>query len=335
MIFPKEITSLVVIWSRFDPVHPALPPNSMLGTPTPTPWQHLTTSSAIERCHQHPILRHLQRQPKRHLLQHLPAASAIRYHQRHPRPHPWLNLPTSSAIKHCYQHPIRHLQGHPRWHPENKQTCATPRSWRRLQGVVCYKPAHQVSLPKQTSNRRPSVLRLHLLSGHLHRIRIISLGLPFPLKCAFMGSCLSVRGGCFLSDRNDFEMHPSLTMLLQQWPLQRTQVNKTEYKRHSPGWNSQLRLELWIHSQESWEATKTSGAKRLQCSSIKRSWKLQQWPSPPTVTFIMSFIFLSSCQRSHVFFPVLSLQILNKFAVELNGDSQRRQFLFRVWLDKY
>lgn len=46
----------------------------------------------------------------------------------------------------------------------------TPRSWRRLQRVVCYKPAHQISLPKQTSSGPPSVLRLI----HLQVIRMVS-----------------------------------------------------------------------------------------------------------------------------------------------------------------
>ena len=110
-----------------------------------------------------------------------------------------------------------------------------------------------------------------------------SFGLPFPLKCAFMG-WVSVRGGCFLSARNDLKCIPPSDIL---------QVE-----------NSQLRLELWIHTQEWWEATKTSRAKRLQFSSIKPSSPAgscnndlhrRQWPR------LMTFIFLSSCQRSHVF----------------------------------
>ena len=49
------------------------------------------------------------------------------------------------------------------------------------------------------------------------------------------------------------------------------------------------------------------------------------------------FHLFSSCQKSHVFLPVLSLQRLNKFTVELIGDSQHKQFLFQVCLglDKY
>ena len=49
------------------------------------------------------------------------------------------------------------------------------------------------------------------------------------------------------------------------------------------------------------------------------------------------FHFFSSCQKSHVSLPVLSLQRLNKFTVELIGESQHKQFLFQVCLglDKY
>lgn len=65
-----------------------------------------------------------------------------------------------------YEHNITNLRS-----LKNSNTnLATPRSWRRLQRVVCYKPAHQVSLPKQTSSGPPSVLRLI----HLQVIRMVS-----------------------------------------------------------------------------------------------------------------------------------------------------------------
>ena len=51
----------------------------------------------------------------------------------------------------------------------------------------------------------------------------------------------------------------------------------------------------------------------------------------------MTFIFFHLAKSLMFFLPVLSLQRLNKFTVELIGDSQHKQFLFQVCLglDKY
>ena len=60
-------------------------------TPTPTPWQHLPTSSAIKHCHQHPI-RHVQRHPRWH------PPTTTRELSRSPTPRLEVRTPVAKAI---------------------------------------------------------------------------------------------------------------------------------------------------------------------------------------------------------------------------------------------